>query len=78
MTQFTGVVSYPIPLYANVPIHAEYYKPREFDISAIDLGYTTVITSLSNLDYVIGQEIRLLIPAMFGSIELNGMLGIVL
>jgi hypothetical protein len=78
MTAFKGVISYPIPLYANVPIHAEYYQPSQFVISAIDLGPTTIITATTNLNYVIGQEIRLLIPASFGTIELNERKGLVI
>lgn len=73
-----GVITYPIPLYQNVPIHAEYYKPQRFVIAAIQLGQTTIITTTVNHDYVIGQEIRLIIPAQFGSFQLNKVTGFVL
>ena|SRR5258708_5935247 len=78
MTSERGVISYPIPLYANVPIHDEYYQPRFFFISAITLGQTTFVTTTTDVDYVLGQEIRLLIPPSFGSYQLNGKTGFVL
>ncbi len=78
MTSERGVISYPIPLYQNVPIHDEYFKPRRWVISAVTLGKTTFITTTTDMDYQIGQEIRLLIPPSFGCIQLNGKTGFVL
>ncbi len=78
MITLKGVVSYPIPLYANVPIHAEYYQPSRFVISAITLGYTTIITTSVAHNYVIGQQVRLIIPNNFGSYQLNEKQGYVL
>jgi hypothetical protein len=72
------VLSYPIPLYSNVPIRPEFYKPRAYFISAISLGVTTTITTSVDNDYVIGQEIRLIIPPSFGCRQLNEMTGIVI
>jgi hypothetical protein len=72
------VISFPIPAYQNVPIHAEYYLPSRFLISGISLGITTIITTTENINYVVGQEIRLLIPISFGSFQLNGLTGFVL
>lgn len=72
------VVSYPIPAYQNVPIHAEYFKPSRFVISAIGLGTTTTITATADMNYQIGQEIRLLIPNEFGSYQLNDVTGFVI
>jgi hypothetical protein len=72
MTVLTGVVSYPTPAYRNVPIHAEFYKPSQFFISNVTLGTTTIITTLTEMNYVVGQLIRLLIPASFGCYQLNG------
>lgn len=73
-----GVISYPIPLYQNVPIQPLFYQPRLFFISAISLGFTTTITTTLNMDYAIGQEIRLNIPSSFGSIQLNQKTGFVI
>jgi len=75
---FTGVISYPIPPYQNVAIHAEYYAPSRFVISAVTLGQTTTITTSVAHDYVIGQEVRLIIPPSFGCRQLNETRGFVL
>lgn len=77
MTALPGVISYPIPLYQNAPIHAEYYQPRRFVIDDITLGLTTLVTTTVNHDYVIGQLVRLIIPAQFGSYQLNEVEGYV-
>lgn len=78
MTTLTGVISYPIPAYSNVPIEPQFYQPKIFDISAMSYGtYTTVTTSVDH-DYVIGQLIRLVIPAQDGCYNLNGQTGYVL
>jgi len=71
MSSQTGVISYPVPPYANVPIHPEFYSPLRFNISNITRGVTTVVATDQDHDYVIGQEIRLIIPAIFGSYQLN-------
>ncbi len=78
MTSVGTVISYPIPLYANVPIHAEYYQPSRFVISGVTLGQTTLVTTTIDTNYVIGQQIRLIIPASFGCFQLNESQGYVL
>lgn len=78
MTSVGTVISYPIPLYQNVPIQPQYYKPRRWVISDVTLGQTTIVTTTTAMDYEIGQEIRLLIPPSFGCIQLNGVTGFVL
>ncbi len=78
MTSIGTVISYPIPLYQNVPIQAGFYQPSQFFILDITLGQTTIVTASTNMNYVIGQEIRLLIPPSFGSIQLNNQTGFVL
>lgn len=72
------MVSGPIPPYNNPPIDPQFYKPRSYDISAISLGITTTITTDVDHDYVIGQEVRLIIPPTFGTRELNGVTGFVI
>lgn len=72
------VITYPIPAYQNVAIHAEYYLPTRFVISAISLGPTTTVTTSLPHNYVIGQEIRLVIPNGYGSTQLNGISGLVI
>lgn len=68
----------PIPAYNNLPIQPEFYKPKQFFISAISLGPTTTVTTTEDMDYVIGQLVRLLIPNLYGSRGLNGQTGYVI
>ncbi len=72
------VISFPIPAYSNLPINAQYYEPSEFFISAVSLGTTTTVTTTVNLNFVVGQLVRLIIPPSFGCRQLNGVTGYVL
>lgn len=72
------VISYPIPAYSNVPIQPENFQPRRFVISAITRGLTTVVTTTLDMDYVIGQLVRLIIPPSFGIRQLNESQGYVI
>jgi len=72
------VISYPIPAYSNVPIKAEYYKPRRFEISGITQGITTIVTTANTQDYTLGQLVRLIIPPTFGIRQLNEKLAYVI
>lgn len=77
------VLSYPIPLYQNLPIEPQNYNPSQFVITAIALGQTTTITMANGTNdappnYVIGQLVRLLIPSKYGSRALNEQTGIVI
>ncbi len=65
------VITYPIPPYQNVPIEPQFYQPSMFFISAISLGQTTTVTTSVDNNYVIGQQVRLIIPNGFGSRWLN-------
>ena len=71
-------VSYPIPLYANVAIEADFYAPRKFNISAITFGLTTIVTTTIDHDFTIGSQLRLIIPIPYGSRELNNAEGYVI
>lgn len=68
----------PIALYNNLPIEPQFYQPSRFVISAISLGKTTTITTTEDHNYVVGQEVRLLIPSSFGSYQLNETKGFIL
>lgn len=68
----------PIPPYSNVPIEAQFYQPSRFVISNVTLGVTTIVTATSNMNFVIGQLIRLLIPPQFGCRQLNEQQGFVI
>ena len=74
----TPAISGPVAPYSNVNINAQFYQPSLFIISAVTLGVTTTVTTTQNNNYVIGQEVRLIIPPTFGCRQLNGQTGIVL
>ena len=67
----------PVPPYNNPPIELQFYQPSQFFISAISLGVITTITTTANMNYVLGQQVRLLIPNGFGSRQLNEQTGFV-
>lgn len=67
----------PVPPYSNVPIQPQYYQPSQFFISAITMGQITTITTTANTNYVVGQQVRLLIPNGFGARQLNEQTGFV-
>jgi hypothetical protein len=73
------IVKGPIAPESNPPINPNNFKPSLFFISALTLGtFTTTVTTTMPLNYVINQQIRLLIPSKNGSLELNGQTGYVL
>lgn len=72
------VISFPVPPYSNLPIAPQNFKPSQFEIIDISLGLTTTITTAVDQNYVVGQEIRLLIPPKYGSRGLNQQTGFVI
>jgi hypothetical protein len=68
----------PIPPYNNLPPNPEFYLPRFFYITNVVLGSTTTITTAKDMNYVIGNLIRLIIPNGFGCSALSGHTGYVL
>ena len=68
----------PQPLFNNPFIDPDNFQPSQFFISAVSLGVTTTITTTTNLNYVVGQLVRLLIPYGFGCRQLNRRTGLVL
>jgi hypothetical protein len=72
------VISQPTPLFANLPIEADFYEPSRFVISDVTLGVTTIVTTSEDHNYVVGQECRLYIPPSFGCRQLNQVTGFVL
>lgn len=78
MTTLTGVISYPIPPYSNLPIEAQFFLPSRFVISNVTLGNTTIVTTSIPHNYVVSQQVRLLIPVGFGCTQLNNAFGYVI
>lgn len=72
------VISYPIPDYSNPPIEPQFYIPGKFFITAITLGEVTTVTTSVNHNYVIGQQVRILIPNGYGCVGLNEQTGFVI
>jgi len=72
------VISYPVPAYQNAPIEAQYYLPNKFFISNIVLGSTTLVTTTTAHNYVVGQLVRLIIPFGSGCRQLNEQKGYVI
>src|SRR5208283_899948 len=67
----------PYAPYNNVPINAQYFAPSALDISGITTGLLTTVTTSVNHNYVISQQVRLIIPPSFGTRQLNESLSIV-
>lgn len=72
------VISYPIPAYSNVPIEPQFYQPSRFVISAITQGQTTIVQTTEDTNYVIGQQVRLIIPPSYGIRQLNEQIAFVI
>lgn len=68
----------PIPPYSNVPIEPQNYNPSQFFISGVTLGTTTLVTTTVDMNYVIGQLVRLIIPKGYGCTQLNEQTGYVI
>lgn len=66
-----SIVTYPTPVYQNLPIETQFYLPRLAEITAITQGMTTTFTTESNIFYK-GQLVRFIIPPSCGIRELNG------
>ena len=71
-------ISGPIAPYSNVQMTPYWYKPSRFAISAVGLGITTLVTTSVNHNYVIGQQVKLIIPPTYGCTQLNEQSGFVI
>jgi len=68
----SGTITGPIAYLNNLPIESQFYEPSKFNITAITLGKTTIITTATDNNYVVGQNIRTIIPLNYGTYQLNG------
>lgn len=68
----------PIAPERNPPIIPQYYSPSIYYITAIAIGKITTITTATTHNYSIGGEVRLHIPATYGTRQLNEKRGIVI
>lgn len=72
------ILSGPIAPENNPAIMPQFFNPSQYFISSITLGVQTVITTTVNNNYVLGQQVRLLIPPQNGCRQLNEQSGYVL
>lgn len=68
----------PISNERNPPINPQYYEPSRFVITSISEGINTIVTTNFPHNYVVGQEVKLLIPVFWGAYQLNNKTGFVL
>lgn len=73
-----SVISYPIPVYSNVPINPQFYQPRFWFINNITRGRLTLVDTTMSQDFVVGQLVRFIIPQPFGIRQLNNQQGYVI
>lgn len=78
----SGVITGPVALFNNPPIEPQFFQPWRFEISAITFGRTTTVTltipAITELNYVVGQQVRFIIPPTFGCRQLNNQTGYIL
>lgn len=67
----------PIAPERNPTPTPQYYQPSDFVITALSLGSSTTVTTAGNVNYVIGQQVRFLIPSYYGTFQLNNVDGYV-
>lgn len=72
------LITGPIAPFSNPPIEPQFYSPSRLNITAIVLGINTEVTTSINHEYVIGQEIRLIIPYGCGCTQLDEQIGLVI
>lgn len=65
------LITGPVPAESNPPIQPQFYAPRRFVITDITLGSTTTITTSLPQDFVVSQQVRILIPVTYGTRQLN-------
>lgn len=61
----------------NPPIVPQFYRPSVFFITGISLGNSTTVTTATTHNYSIGNNVRLHIPATYGTRQLNEQIGLV-
>ncbi len=74
----TFLFSNPQAPYRNPPPVPEFYKPSVYYITALTLGQTTIVTTATEHNYIVGNEARLHIPSFYGTSQLNEQQGLVI
>ncbi len=60
----------------RVPFDARYY-PRRRIITSISQATSAVIIMSVTHGYTVGQEVRIIVPSVFGMVEMNNLLGVI-
>lgn len=73
----------PVPPFSNPPIEPQNFQPSQFVITGLTFGITTTVTMANGTNgvapnYVIGQQVRLLLPSKYGARQLNEQTGFVI
>lgn len=62
----------------NPPVEPQLYEPSNFTISNIQVsGQQTLVTTSTNHNYVVGQQVRFHIPIPYGMRQINEQAGYV-
>jgi len=72
-SNYTALSGSPAGAYVRQVLFPWNYLPGVNVISALSLGSSTTVTTASNHNYVVGQEVAFRIPAVWGTVELNSL-----
>ena len=72
-SNYTALSGSPTGAYVRQVLYPWLYLPGVNFISALSLGSTTTVTTTSNHNFVVGQEIAFRIPSVYGTTGLNSL-----
>lgn len=72
-SNFTALSGSPAGAYVRQVLYPNLYLPGVNVISALTLSSTTTVTTASNHNYVVGQEVAFRIPSVYGTTQLNSL-----
>ena len=72
-SNFTALSGSPSGAYVRQVLYPWLYLPGVNFIAAISTGTTTTVTTTSNHNFVVGQEIAFRIPSSYGTTQLNSL-----
>jgi hypothetical protein len=72
-SNYTALAASPAGAFVRKVLYPFLYLPGDNVISALSFGATTTVTTTTNHNYVVGQEIAFRIPTVYGSTQLNSL-----
>lgn len=72
-SNYTALSGSPVGAFVRKVLYPWLYLPGVNFISFVDFGTTTTITTTTNHNYVLGQEIAFRIPPVYGTTQLNSL-----